>query len=119
MQGRIPSNRATSAIVHAPFQPIGYVLVDAYLLLPAVWHADTQAPGTGDLVIVNLPRETPTAQMLLPLIAYPIADSGRTTTVPAETASPETALPEETSQEEGFSKESPSRPTSPEAPEDN
>jgi hypothetical protein len=60
------------AVVHAPFRPVGYVLIDGRLLLPATWHDPEQrAPGVGDLVAVEeLPWPPPSSA--LPLVAYPV-----------------------------------------------
>lgn len=66
------SHRAALAVVHAPFRPVGYVLIDAHLLLPATWDDPARpAPGTGDLVAVSVPcgRLRPD---LSPLTAYPL-----------------------------------------------
>jgi len=68
-----PSHGVTLAVVHTPFRPVGYVLVHAHLLLPAVWHDPAQsAPATGSRVVVNVPYGKP-APDLPPLIAYPAA----------------------------------------------
>jgi hypothetical protein len=68
-----PSHRATLAVVHAPFRPVGYVLVHAHLLLPALWHDPAQpAPAIGGRVVVNVPYGQPPSD-LPPLIAYPVA----------------------------------------------
>jgi hypothetical protein len=81
-----PSYRITPAVVYAPFCPVGYVLVDAHLLLPAIWHADTgTAPATGDRVMVKVPHGRPSSGML-PLLAYPIPSAA----APAATALPKT-----------------------------
>jgi hypothetical protein len=65
-----PSGRLYPAIVHAPFRPVGYVIIDDHLLLPATWHDPGQSvPGVGGLVAVEfLPWLRPEA---LPLVAYP------------------------------------------------
>jgi hypothetical protein len=66
------SHRATLAVVHAPFRPVGYVLVDAHLLLPAIWEEDPMrpAPGIGGLVAVKMPYGKLRPD-LSPLTAYP------------------------------------------------
>jgi hypothetical protein len=65
------SGRLYPAVVHAPFHPVGYVLIDGHLLLPATWHDPEQAaPGVGGPVVVNeLPWPLPPG--VLPLVAYP------------------------------------------------
>jgi hypothetical protein len=66
-----PSHRLALAVVHAPFRPVGYVLVDAHLLLPATWEDPVRsAPGTGGLVAVNVPYGQLRPD-LSPLTAYP------------------------------------------------
>jgi hypothetical protein len=66
-----PSHRPALAAVHAPFRPVGYVLVDAHLLLPATWKGPTRPmPGIGDLVAVDMPYGKLRPD-LSPLTAYP------------------------------------------------
>lgn len=78
---------AISAIVHALFRPIGYVLAHAYLLLPATWHADpNEAPTIGGLVTVDIPHGKLIPQML-PLVARPMPDAGDAATATPETVS--------------------------------
>ena len=67
------SHRATLAVVHTPFRPVGYVLVHAHLLLPALWHDPAHpAPATGSRVVVNVPYGQPPPD-LRPLVAFPVA----------------------------------------------
>lgn len=68
-----PSHDATLAVVHTPFRPVGYVLVHAHLLLPALWPDPARpAPATGCRVVVNVPRG-PLPAGLPPLIASPVS----------------------------------------------
>jgi hypothetical protein len=76
-----PQHHVAPAVVYAPFGPVGYVLVDEHLLVPAIWDDPAGPPPTiGSLVAVNLPggRLRPD---LLPLVAF--------TPKPATAAEPE------------------------------
>jgi len=91
------------AVVHAPFGPVGYVLVDGHLLLPATWDDPVRpAPATGGTVAVNVPcgKLQPN---LLPLAAFapepataPKAEPHQGADPPIETASPPAMDPGET-----------------------
>lgn len=63
--------RTVQALVHSPFQPIAYLLVDENLLMPARWPHESRAPArVGDRVTVQIPDGTPQPR-LLPLSAFP------------------------------------------------
>jgi len=67
-----PACRVVPAVLHSPFRPVGYVLVDGYLLYAAVWRDGAQPPpATGGLVAVTVPFGRPGAEAL-PLSAYPL-----------------------------------------------
>jgi hypothetical protein len=75
--------RLYPAVVHAPFRPIGYVLIDGHLLLPATWHDPGQpGPGVGGPVAVDeFPWPLPPG--VLPLVAYPAPPPSESTPEPA------------------------------------
>jgi len=63
--------RTVQALVHSPFQPIAYLLVDENLLMPARWlHESRPPPGVGERVSVQVPYGAPQPE-LLPLSAFP------------------------------------------------
>jgi hypothetical protein len=64
-----PACRVVPAMLHSPFGPVGYVLVDGHLLYPAIWRDGAPPPAIGDLVAAEVPYGRPAAEAL-PLCAY-------------------------------------------------
>jgi hypothetical protein len=64
--------RVVTAVLHSPFLPVGYVLVDGHLLLPATWQDNAPPPAIGDRVTVEVPYGRPAADAL-PIHAHPLS----------------------------------------------